>query len=267
MSILMKLPSDIRFIPLKYTGRCPSCSKPIKAGQKAHWSPSSKKIWCEDCVRVDNNSRVPSQSETGDSRYVGNTTNFAGAQRTETTHVDNHQARWRRLCRYAQRCIEAEAAKSLIPYVQENSHWFVHCGQEKLVVGHSDAISAPKSLADYLSRSHRRDGQSIIYGWPTVVITDRDHSPKVAPLLLSISNLNGTKKTSGNYAQLSNLSSIWLSRRARSSILLSRKTSTNYLVMAYRLAMPLPSPPWPVVRLSCLDWTSNHDSIRYRSKP
>ena len=178
----MKLPSDIRFIPLKYDGRCPSCSKPIKAGQKAHWSPSSKKVWCEDCVRTDNNSRVPSRSETGDSRYVDNTTSFVGVQRSETVHVDNQQAKWRQLCRYAQRCIEAEAAKSLVPYVKGNSHWFVHHGQEKLVVGHSDAIPAPESLADYLSRSYRRDGQSIIYGWPTVVITDRDHSSKVTPL-------------------------------------------------------------------------------------
>ncbi len=180
----MKLPSDVRFIPLKFDGRCPSCLKAIKAGQKAHWSPSSKKVWCEDCVRAGNNSRVPSLRETSASRHVGNTTSFAGEQRSETALVDSQQAKWRQLCRYAQLCIEAEATKSLVPYVKQNSHWFVHRGQEKLVVGHSDAIPVPESLADCLSRSHRRDGQSVIYGWPTVVITDRDHSSKVAPLFV-----------------------------------------------------------------------------------
>ncbi len=184
MGILMKLPSDVRFIPLKFDGRCPLCSKSIKAGQKAYWSPSSKKVWCENCVRTDNNSRVSSRSEMGDSRYIGNTMRLAGAQRSEASHVDDQQAKWRQLCQYAQLCIEAEASKSLIPYVHENSHWFVHGGPEKLVVGHGDAIPAPESLADYLSRSQRRDGLSIIYGWPTVVITDRDHSSKVAPLFV-----------------------------------------------------------------------------------
>ncbi|MCY3714071.1 MAG: AAA domain-containing protein [Gemmatimonadetes bacterium] len=178
----MKLPSDVRFISLKYDGRCLSCSKPIKAGQKAHWSPSSKKVWCEECVRTVNNSRESSQSEMGDSGYVGNSVDFVGAKRSETAYVNNQHTKWRQLCLYAQRCIEAEASKSLVPYVKENSHWFMHCGQEKLVVGQSDAIPAPESLVDYLARSQQRDGQSVIYGWPTVVLTDRDNSSKVAPL-------------------------------------------------------------------------------------
>ncbi|MYA78604.1 MAG: hypothetical protein F4Y17_13930, partial [Gemmatimonadetes bacterium] len=180
----MKLPSDVRFISLKYDGRCLSCSKPIKAGQKAHWSPSSKKVWCEECVRTVNNSRESSQSEMGDSGYVGNSVDFVGAKRSETAYVNNQHTKWRQLCLYAQRCIEAEASKSLVPYVKENSHWFMHCGQEKLVVGQNDAIPAPESLVDYLARSQQRDGQSIIYGWPTVVLTDRDNSSKVAPLFI-----------------------------------------------------------------------------------
>lgn len=180
----MKLPGDTRLIPLKYDGRCSSCSKSIKAGQKAHWSPSSKKVWCADCVRKKKHSRVPAENETGDSRYVGNTTSFAGSQRSETAPVDNRQTQWRQLCQYALRCIEAEAAKSLVPYVKGNSQWFVHYGQEELVVGRSDSVSAPESLEEFLPRYNRRDGQTIIYGWPTVVVIDRDHSSKVAPLFV-----------------------------------------------------------------------------------
>ena len=54
----------------------------------------------------------------------------------------------------------------------------MHRGEEKLVVGQSDSTQAPGELPDKL---RSRTG-SIIYGWPTIVVTDRDHTPKVAPL-------------------------------------------------------------------------------------
>ena len=47
-----------------------------------------------------------------------------------------------------------------------------------MVVGQSDSTSAPGELPDKL----RSRTQSIIYGWPTIVVTDRDHRPKVTPL-------------------------------------------------------------------------------------
>ncbi len=46
------------------------------------------------------------------------------------------------------------------------------------MVGHSDSTLAPEKLADELESRAR----SIVYGWPTVVVIDRDHKPKVAPL-------------------------------------------------------------------------------------
>ena len=98
--------------------------------------------------------------------------------------ADGAQAPWRQLCRYAQRCVEAEAAKSLVAYTGADSVWFVHRGEEMLVVGRSDSIPAPGKLSEALgSRSGSQDRRSIVYGWPTVVMVDRDHRPKVAPLL------------------------------------------------------------------------------------
>ncbi len=47
-----------------------------------------------------------------------------------------------------------------------------------MVVGQSDSTSASGALPDKL---RSRTG-SILYGWPTVVVTDRDHRPKVTPL-------------------------------------------------------------------------------------
>ena len=88
------------------------------------------------------------------------------------------QTPWQQLCKYAQRSIEAEAAKSLVPYVKQNTLWFLHSGEEKLVIGQSDSTPAPGELPEIL----RSRARSIIYGWPTVIVTDRDHTPKIAPL-------------------------------------------------------------------------------------
>jgi len=54
----------------------------------------------------------------------------------------------------------------------------LHHGEEQLVVGQSDSTPAPRDLPDKL---RDRTG-SIMYGWPTIVVIDRDHTPKVAPL-------------------------------------------------------------------------------------
>lgn len=91
---------------------------------------------------------------------------------------ENEPIPWQHLCQYLQRCIEAEAAESLVPFAKENVLWFRHDGDEKLVVGHSDVTAAPPAFSGRL----RPQTRPIIYGWPTVVVKDRDHVPKVAPL-------------------------------------------------------------------------------------
>ena len=174
----MELPNDLRFISLKYAGRCRSCATRLEAGEYAHWSPSSKKVWCNKCVGGEGSSvQVAPDSVMGG---PWNTEKNASPRSSGSSKpvANSMQTPWQQLCNYAQRCIEAEAAKSLVPYVKENSLWFLHSGEEKLVVGQSDSTPAPGVLPDKL-RSHT---QSIIYGWPAIVVTDRDHTPKVAPL-------------------------------------------------------------------------------------
>ncbi len=174
----MKLPKDLRSIPLKYAGRCESCAKRLEAGERAHWSRSSKKVWCIDCAGgEDSPIQVASDNVVGGSRNTATNANPSGSRSSKPV-ANGTQTPWRQLCSYAQRCIEAEAAKSLVPYVKKNSLWFLHRGEEKLVVGQSDSTPAPGELPDKL-RSRTR---SIVYGWPTIVITDRDYTPKVAPL-------------------------------------------------------------------------------------
>ena len=56
----------------------------------------------------------------------------------------------------------------------------MHTGEEQLIVGQSDSTPAPGGLPDKLSSRTL----PIIYGWPTVVVTDRDHVSKIAPLFV-----------------------------------------------------------------------------------
>ena len=179
----MELPKDLRFISLKYAGLCRACATSLKAGEQAHWSPSSKDVWCIDCAGEVSSVQVASDSVVGSSR---NAIKNASPNRASALNpaANRSHTPWQKLCAYAQRCIEAEAAKSLVPYVEENSLWFLHSGQEKLVVGQDDSTPASGKLANRLSRTQSRDGRSIIYGWPTVVVIDRDHKPKVAPLFV-----------------------------------------------------------------------------------
>ena len=150
----------------------------LEAGQRAYWSPSSKKVWCIDCAGSEGSSvQAASDSIVGDSRSTA-TNASPSVSSSSKLAANSGRTPWQQLCDYAQRCIEAEAAKSLVPYVKKNSLWFLHRGEEKLVVGQSDSTPAPGELPDKL---RSRTG-SIIYGWPTIVVTDRDHTPKVAPL-------------------------------------------------------------------------------------
>ena len=174
----MKLPKDLLFIPLKYAGRCRSCTTRLEAGEDAHWSPSSKSVWCVDCATGGGPSvQVTSQYEVGGSQSRA-TYASPGGSRNSKARTNSLPTPWEQLCTYAQRCIEAEAAQSLVPYAKMNSLWFTHSVDEKLVVGKSDSTPAPEELPEKL---RSRTG-SIIYGWPTVVVIDRDHMPKVAPL-------------------------------------------------------------------------------------
>ena len=176
----MKFPNDLRLISLKYGGRCQSCAKRLGASEQAHWSRSLKRVWCVDCAR--GNHSLGQAASGKATRGTRNTTTNASCSRSNSPKpvANNPQIPWQQLCNLAQRCIEAEAAKSLVPYVKENSLWFLHRGEEKLVVGQSDSTPAPRELSDKL----RSRARPIIYGWPTVVVTARDHTPKVAPLFV-----------------------------------------------------------------------------------
>ena len=181
----MQLPEDARVIRLKYADNCRNCGAKLNVGDRAHWAPSTKGVVCTGCVGA-GSTRGPASREraTGDSRSGARSGSPDLAGSREPDRGDS-QAAWRRLCRYARRCVEAEATRSLVPHDELDSLWFRHSGEEKLVVGHTDSIPAPDMLARKLgSPDEPGNRKAIIYGWPTLVIVGRDRRPRVAPLFV-----------------------------------------------------------------------------------
>lgn len=167
------LPRDLRAIRLKYDGSCLVCCQRLGAGTNAMWSKTSKSVCCTTCFHKEiQNTPIWSsgQEKTNASTLP--------SPNSETSEIDGSIDYWQKICKYAQRCVEAEAARSLVPYALQDKRWFIHPTSEKLIVGDEDSVPAREPL-----RSNREvRTKSIVYGWPTVVIDDIDHKRKIAPL-------------------------------------------------------------------------------------
>ena len=181
----MQLAEDALVIPLKYAAKCRSCGATLNVGDRAYWAPSTKEVFCIGCAGV-GNTQVPTagESSAGGSRSGAHGASPDTAGSREPDQGDSQDA-WRQLCRYARRCVEAEATRSLVPHAKSDSLWFCHSGEEKLVVGHTDSMPAPDALAGKLGfPDESGNRQAIIYGWPVVVTVGRDRKPRVAPLFV-----------------------------------------------------------------------------------
>lgn len=176
----MELPSDLRFIALKYAGKCRSCRTALEVDQRAHWSPSLSSVWCADCAAGSSSDAGPERDAARVSPRRAATTASPRGSSSRMPGRDDRQAAWRQLCLYAQRCVEAESAKSLVLHAARHSRWFPHSGEEKLVVGLDDSVPA----TDGMTRELEAGSLSVIYGWPTVVLKDSVHRPKVSPLFV-----------------------------------------------------------------------------------
>lgn len=153
-----KLPADLRLITLKYGGDCRACGAELPAGARAHWSRSSRAVWCQGCFLQWNRSTEPD------------------------TAKNTSQEQWARLCRYLSKCILAEAANTLASYRDRDRRWFPHNGRlELLVTGEQDSTPVPPALRRHLDQ---RNGGTYIYGWPTLVAKNRKNHPMIAPLFL-----------------------------------------------------------------------------------
>ena len=179
----MRRRDDLRAISLKYSGHCRSCSTVLDKGERAYWSKSTKQVWCIGCAGGESSSTRPtSDPATQESKKTAARADSISVKAPKPGTGSSH-ACWQQLCTYARHCVEAQAAKSLVPYIEADSLWFFHSGEEQLVSGQSDSTPAPEKLAKRLgSLPQLQDSHSIIYGWPMVVVPGHDHKPKVAPL-------------------------------------------------------------------------------------
>ena len=118
-------------VPLKYAGSCGLCGTRLKAGERAHWSRSSKQVWCVDCAGgADSSVRGASGHAAGGARNRAADASPSWSSSSQPADNGRHAA-WRQLCSYLQRCLEAEAAESLVPLrPRELSVVFAHRGRE-----------------------------------------------------------------------------------------------------------------------------------------
>ncbi len=152
------LPDDLRLITLKYGGDCRACGTELPPGRRAHWSPSSRAVWCHRCFLEWKGPAEPDAAE------------------------NTSQEQWTRLCRYLSKCVLAEAANTLARFRDRGRNWFPHDGRsELLVTGLRDSIPVPVALRRHLDQ---RNDLSYIYGWPTLVARDQKNHPMIAPLFM-----------------------------------------------------------------------------------
>ncbi len=152
------LPDDLRLITLKYGGDCRACGTELPPGRRAHWSRSSRAVWCHRCFLEWKGPTEPDAAE------------------------NTSQEQWTRLCRYLSKCVLAEAANTLARFRDRGRNWFPHDGRsELLVTGLRDSIPVPVALRRHLDQ---RNDLSYIYGWPTLVARDQKNHPMIAPLFM-----------------------------------------------------------------------------------
>lgn len=180
------IPDDLRLIQLIYSGQCRGCGIGLDVDTMAQWSRSTRAVWCADCVSA-------CKAEAGFQSTSAQTTP-SGSRRSSVSDASPvsldsvsiaPQTKWERLCNYALECIDAEAIKTLALHSNDGIQWFTHSEPEGLITGEHDSTPASENMIARLnSPNWFTDGHTIIYGWPTVVLLDRDRRPKVAPLFM-----------------------------------------------------------------------------------
>ena len=106
---------------------------------------------------------------------------------TDPVALTPDQDGWGRLIAYAQRCVEAESARAIVPFVTgpDDPPWYPLSGPEMLVTGRADFVRAPAGLAARLDARRGDQSETIACGWPTAVTRNFDTKALgVAPLFV-----------------------------------------------------------------------------------
>jgi len=101
---------------------------------------------------------------------------------------DPLQYEWQKLCTYYTSCILAEAGESLFDY--DNSKFPTVAGLEQVFSGSAKQVEVSGPGIDQrLGRNGSTEPQEFLYGWPTVVVSDKYGKVKVAPLFVVLCDL------------------------------------------------------------------------------
>lgn len=124
-------------IRLKYPDRCVRCGAVVESGVWAMWDSETSRVWCAECP--------PRPTVSAD------------------------QDRWERLVRYLRRCVEAEAACAVLP-LGSNRLAALPLGEETVFARGARQVPLLPELDRLAGRL--QSGQTLHYGWPTVVLGD-----------------------------------------------------------------------------------------------
>ena len=174
-----------------YPGHCSSCNDDIPAGVSAWWDPTKKALVCFRC-RPDAPTRQQNQSSQRlndgnsrahstytDDKQKGNKTRIAGKQHQD----DSLQKKWAHLINYLRRCVEREATGELTSE-KDNQRWLLTPYKtEELICGTVDQADMFTEAGD-LARCLQQ-GEVLVYGWPTLLLTDKRGVKRIGPLFVT----------------------------------------------------------------------------------
>jgi len=158
------IPIDARPHVARYAGRCASCRKAIPAGRACLYSPRHKALGCQSCWSSNRMAPTPPS--------------------TVATGAPAGQVDWERLCTYLRDCLLAEATENLIIDYSETTMPMLD-GSEGLFSSRVSTSLVSGQRVSARLKNAASGSRDLLYGWPLVVMKDRRHRLKAAPLFVA----------------------------------------------------------------------------------
>jgi hypothetical protein len=164
---------------LRYPGRCRTCGAELPAGTRARWDSDTKRVTCLSCA-----SRPRPDPAGAAPRPVGAPPGPAaeGPARGGQPQPAAQASPWRRLVDYHLRAVALSASQPP-PLITAATWRALPLREERIVTGRGDELAVGPELADLFANC--RDDEVVLYGWPALVVQDREGRARVAPLAVT----------------------------------------------------------------------------------
>jgi very-short-patch-repair endonuclease len=154
-----------RTIALRHPARCARCGTALVAGTRARWDPGTKRTRCLRCPE-----RRPRDREVVP-------TPPARARRREPCDE------WQRLVDFHLAAVRAAAAPPLPRFTERGARFLLDLRREEIITGRADVLRLTPEARRFARATPPQE--SLLYGWPLVVLRDRHDVARIAPLFLT----------------------------------------------------------------------------------